>query len=124
MAINVVNVATINGKTAHLAVTDSEQTLLNNAAASGNVLKVNSLMVANVDGSNAANVTVKAYTEDDRGGTGFALVSTVSVPADATLVVIDKNNSIYLEEDMSLGIVASASGDLEAIISYEIISDS
>lgn len=124
MAINVVNVATINGKTTHLAVTDSEQTLLNNAASSGNVLKVNSLMVANVDGTNAADVTVKAYTQDDRGGTGYALVSTVAVPSDATLVVIDKNNSIYLEEDMSLGIVASATGDLEAIISYEIISDS
>lgn len=124
MAINVVNVATINGKTDHLAVTATEQTLLNNAALSGNILKINSLIVANVDGTNSATLTVKTYTEDDRGGTGYALASTVSVPADATLVVIDKNTSIYLEEDMSLGIVAGAAGDLEATISYEIISDS
>jgi len=124
MAINVVNVATINGKTDHLAVTTSEQTLLNNAASSGNILKINSLMVANIDGTDAASVTVKTYTEDDRGGTGYALVSTASVPADATLIVIDKSTSIYLEEDMSIGIVAGSASDLEATISYEIISDS
>jgi len=124
MAINVVNVATINGKTDHLAVTTSEQTLLNNAASSGNILKINSLMVANIDGESSASVTVKTYTEDDRGGTGYALVSTASVPADATLIVIDKSTSIYLEEDMSIGIVAGSASDLEATISYEIISDS
>jgi hypothetical protein len=49
-------------------------------------------------------------------------VSTVSVPADASLVVIDKNTSIYLEEDRSLGATAGAANDLKVIVSYEEIS--
>jgi hypothetical protein len=71
----------------------------NNAASSGKVYKINSIIVANVDGSAAADITIKIFSEDDLGGTGTAIASTISVPADASLVVIDKTTSFYLLED-------------------------
>lgn len=119
---NIVNVSDIRGKTATLALTTSAQTLVNNPASSGKVLKVNVIYVANVDGTDTAQATVSLYSEDDIGGTATALVSTVAVPADATLTVIDKNSSIYLEEDRSIGALASGNSDLVATVSYEEIS--
>lgn len=122
-APNIVNVATITGKTAALALSNTNATtLLNNAASSGKVFKVNMIQVANVDGANACDVTVDFFSQDDRGGTAFSLVSTVSVPADGSLVVLNKSTAIYLEEDRSIGITAGTANDLEVIISYEEIS--
>ena len=122
-APNIVNVATITGKTATLALSGTSVTsLLDNAASSGKVFKVNMIQVANVDGTNACDVTVDFFTQDDRGGTAFSLVNTVSVPADASLIVLDKSTAIYLEEDRSIGVTAGTANDLEVIISYEEIS--
>tara|TARA_S200002703_G_scaffold15916_1_gene13528 strand:+ start:1427 stop:1801 length:375 start_codon:yes stop_codon:yes gene_type:complete len=122
-APNIVNVATITGKTDQVNLTTTSATaVVSNAASSGKVFKVNSLTVANVDGSAAADITISVYSEDDIGGTATELVSTITVPADATLVVIDKNNSIYLEEDMSIGATAGTANDLKVIVSYEEIS--
>lgn len=122
-APNIVNVTTITGKTAVLALGDTNMTVLaNNAASSGKVLKINSIIVANVDGSAAADISVDLFSQDDIGGTGYAIAATIPVPADASLVVIDKNTAIYLEEDRSIGCQASAGGDLEIICSYEEIS--
>lgn len=122
-APNIVNVATITGKTDQVSLTTTSATaVVSNAASSNKVFKVNSLVVANVDGANAADITVAVYSEDDIGGTATELVSTVSVPADSSLVVIDKNTSLYLEEDMSIGATASAANDLKVVVSYEEIS--
>lgn len=120
---NIVNVTSILGETTYAALTTTLNTvLLANSAASGKVYKVNSIMVANVDGTNAADVTVDINTAAGGGGTSYALASTISVPADATLNLIDKNSSFYLMEDKSIIGGASANGDLEIIISYEIIN--
>jgi hypothetical protein len=86
------------------------------------VFKVNSLIVSNVDGTSAAEITIGLYSEDDIGGTATQICSTVSVPADASLVVIDKTTAIYLEEDRSIGATASAANDLKVVCSYEEIS--
>lgn len=122
-APNIVNVATITGKTAvvNLSTTNATQ-VVSNAASSGKVFKINSLIVSNVDGTNAANITVNLYSQDDIGGTATEICSTVAVPADASLVVIDKNSAIYLEEDRSIGAIASAASDLKIVCSYEEIS--
>ena len=120
---NIVNVTSILGETTYAALTTTLTTvLLANSAASGKVYKVNSIMVANVDGTNAADVTVDINTAAGGGGTSYALASTISVPADATLTLIDKNSSFYLMEDKSIVGGASANGDLEIVISYEIIN--
>jgi hypothetical protein len=122
-APNIVNVTTITGKSATVDLTTTSATaVVSNAAASGKVFKINSLVVSNVDGTNAADITISYYSEDDIGGTATQIVSTVSVPADTTLVVIDKNTSIYLEEDRSIGATASAADDLKVLVSYEEIS--
>jgi hypothetical protein len=122
-APNIVNVTTITGKSAVVDLTGTSATLIvENPASSGKVFKINSLVVSNVDGTNAADITVSFFSEDNIGGTATEIVSTVSVPADASLVVIDKNTSIYLEEDRSLGATAGAANDLKVIVSYEEIS--
>ena len=115
-APNIVNVSTITGKTAVMAVTTSATAIVTNSAASGKVFKVNALYVSNVDGTNAAEVNVDLY----RSSTAYHIAKTISVPADATLDIISK--SIYLEEGDSLRITASANSDLEAVCSYEEIS--
>ena len=120
---NIVNVTSILGETTYAALTTTLTTvLLANSAASGKVYKINSIMVANVDGTNAADVTVDINTAAGGGGTSYALASTISVPADATLTLVDKNSSFYLMEDKSIVGGASANGDLEIVISYEIIN--
>ena len=120
---NIVNVTSILGETTYAALTTTLTTvLLANSAASGKVYKINSIMVANVDGTNAADVTVDINTAAGGGGTSYALASTISVPADATLTLVDKNSSFYLMEDKSILGGASANGDLEIVISYEIIN--
>src|SRR5690349_20793223 len=111
-APNIVNVATITAKTVRAALTTSAAAIVNNPASSGKAFKLNTLIVANIDGVNAADVTINHYTQDDIGGTATAIASTISVPADSSIVIIDKNSSIYLEEDMSIGGLASANGDL------------
>jgi stress response protein SCP2 len=115
-APNIVNVATITGKTAVQAVGTSATAIVTNSGSSGKVFKVNALYVSNVDGTNNAEITLDLY----RSTTAYRLANTVVVPADATLDVISK--SIYLEEGDSLRLTANATGDLEAVCSYEEIS--
>lgn len=122
-APNMVNVTSIIGKTATANLTTTNATLVvENAAASGKVLKINSLVVSNVDGTNNASITISYYSEDNIGGTATQIANTVVVPADASLVVIDKSTAIYLEEDRSIGATASAANDLKVVCSYEEIS--
>lgn len=122
-APNIVNVATITGRgPAPIALTTSVAAIVSNPAGSGKVLKINSLYITNVDGTNPAGVTINRYPQDDIGGTGVPLASTITVPADATLLIITKDSSIYIEEDQSIGGIASADGDLVAHISYEELS--
>mgnify|MGYP000961764110 FL=1 len=115
-APNIVNVATITGKTAVQAVGTSAAAIVTNTASSGKVLKVNALYVSNVDGTNNAEITVDLY----RSSTAYHVAKTVVVPADATLDVLSK--AIYLEEGDALRLTANAASDLEAVCSYEEIS--
>jgi hypothetical protein len=115
---NIVNVTNILGKTAVLNVTTAATDIVSNAAASNTVVKVNSLIVANVDGTNAALITASVF----RSSVEYPVAFTISVPADSTIILISKDTTIYLEEGDSLRLTASVNGDLTAICSYEIIS--
>ena len=117
-APNIVNVTTIIGHTDVLAATTTATAIVSNSAASGKVFKINALSIANIDGVNAADITVDLF----RSSVAYRLASTVTVPADATLVVITKDSSIYLEEGDSIRLTASANGDLTGVCSYEEIS--
>jgi len=121
-APNLVSPTTINGKTVQVNLsTTSATSVLSNAASSGKVLKVNALYVANTTAS-PANITINQYSAAALGGTAYPIASTVAVPGNATLVVIDKDAYVYLEENTSLGATAGTGSALQIVCSYEDIS--
>jgi hypothetical protein len=113
---NIVNVTSIYGKTDTFALTTTSANLV--TATANTVFKINSILVTNIDGTSAADVTVSFYD----GTNTRAIGSTISVPADAALNLVDKNSSFYLEENEIISGLASANSDLVCLISYEIIS--
>jgi len=123
-APNIVNVGTITGKTSLNSLTSTSIIkLFDNPASSNKVFKINMIQVSNVDGTNACDVTIRIYDNaTPASGTGYSLVSTASVAADSSLVVLDKNTAIYLEENHSITAQAGTANDLVVIVSYEEIS--
>ena len=119
-APNLVNVSSILGKTMGAALGTSANTDILTCP-SDKVLKINSIIVANVDGSNASSVTVHFY--DNSASARYNIAHTVDVPADATLVVIGKDSPIYLEESDQIEAEAADASPLEIIISYEELDD-
>lgn len=119
---NIISATSILGKIAYdTDIATTASAIVTNSASSGTLVKINSLIIANIDGTNAADIT--ATVRNAAGGTTYStLANTISVPADATLVVVSKDSSIYLEEDMSIWLASSAAGDLSATCSYEVIS--
>lgn len=115
-APNIVNVTAIYGRTAVQSVTTAATAIITNTAASGKVLKVDTLLIANVDGTNAATVNAEVF----RSSTSYYIAYSISVPAGATLDLLNKY--IYLEEGDSLRLTASVNGDLQAVASYEEIN--
>lgn len=117
-APNIRGLSILNGNLSVLNVSTVSSNIIANPVSSNKVLKINSLYISNIDGLVAADITASLL----RGGVGYALVSTVAVPPDASLVAISKDTSIYLEEGDAIRLLASANGDLQAICSYEEIS--
>jgi hypothetical protein len=120
---NIVNVTAIYGNASQTSLTSTSATsLVSNAASSGKVFKINSITVANVDGTAAADITINVYSAAALGGTAFPIVSTISVPADATLIVTDKTTTFYLLENQSIGATAGTANDLVVNASWEEIN--
>lgn len=117
-APNLKNVTAIYGKTARYAVTTTLAAALSNSAASGKVLKVNSVYCANADGTTAANVDLTIYN----GTTDTYIAKTITVPAQATQLLATREAYIYLEEGDSLRAKATAANILQLVIGYEDIS--
>ena len=116
-APNIIGVVTITGKSVIGALGTSTASLLQNSASSNKVFKINTILVSNVDGTNSATAAISLYDGTDR-----YIAKGITVPAGATVVLIDKNSSLYLEENRIIRGDASAAGDLEYIISYEELS--
>ena len=121
-ATNIVGVTTVTGETTYLSCNGSNQVLVDNAADSNYVYRINSIIVANDHGTNAGDITVSITTDANGGGTGYKLASTVNVAADSTLVVLDRASSIYLPENKSI-VVSGTNNTLDVICSYEKIID-
>lgn len=127
---NLTNVNSITGNTTYLTPSGtSAVVLLPNAASSNNVFKINQIVAANVNGSSAVNTTVSIYTNGavaqgsaPSGGTAYPIVSTVSVPAAASLIVVDKTTPIYLMEGTSISVTSGTASGITYSISYEILS--
>jgi hypothetical protein len=121
---NIVNTTSILGFTTMVSIgnTNTSNVIVSNAASSNKVLKINTILAANVDGVNNVDVTVKITNQAAGAGTSFAISNTITVPADSTFVVLGKDSPIYLEENRSIIALASAENDADIICSYEEIS--
>ena len=131
-APNIVNVTTITGVTtfhAGIAVTTGGKgalgitTVVSNAASSGKVLKINSLVAARI--GSTTGVTLQYFNDVNHASAGstVSIGMTLSVPTFSTLALITKDNSVYLEENTALGIFAQpAAGTIDVVCSYEEIS--
>lgn len=118
-APNLSSPTSITGKTTYLDLASTGETdLLVNAASSGKALRVTFLALCNVDGTNDVDATVRIYSAAS-GGTGYEIVSTMIVPADATVTPLGRDLSLWLEEDRRLTVTASAADDLVVVCSYE-----
>ncbi len=126
---NIVNVTSILGTTTYYVPSGtSAVVLVPNAASSGTVFKINQIVVANTTAS-AANATVAIYSNGavaqgsaPSGGTAYPIVSAVSVPANASLIAVDKTTAIYLMEGNSISITSGTGSALTYTISYEVIT--
>ena len=124
-APNIVDVATITGITTWKAGINTEtvgvSVIVTNAASSGKVLKVNSLVATSI--GSTTGVTTKIFNKAAGVGNSVSLGSTMSVPTYSSLAVISKEMSVYLQEDQSIACFAQAGlGVIDVVCSYEDIS--
>ena len=127
---NLLAATTATGTTTYLTPSGTTAVvLLPNAAASGQVFKINQIVAANVNGTNAVDTTVSIYTNGavaqgsaPSGGTAYPIASTIAVPADASLIVVDKTTQIYLQEGTSITVTSGTASGITDSISYEVIS--
>ena len=129
-APNILALNTATGKTTYLTPSATTAVvLLPNAASSGKVFKINQIVAANVNGTNAVDCTVSIYTNGSvaqgsapTSGTAYPIASTISVPADASLIVVDKTTQIYLEENTSIIVTSGTASGITYSVSYEELS--
>jgi len=127
---NLLAATTASGTTTYYTPSGtSAVVLVPNAASSGQVFKINQIVAANVNGTSAVDCTVSIYTNGavaqgsaPSGGTAYPIVSTVSVPADASLIVVDKTTAVYLMEGTSITVTSGTGSGITYSISYEVIS--
>jgi hypothetical protein len=127
---NLLAATTASGTTTYLTPSATTAVVLvPNAASSGQVFKINQIVAANVNGTSAVDVTVAIYTNGavaqgsaPSGGTAYPIASTVSIPADASLIVVDKTSAIYLMEGSSITVTSGTASGITYTISYEVIS--
>ena len=116
-APNILAATSIIGKSAGFDLdTTTTTTLL--TCASEKVYKIKSIIASNNDGTSAVDVTVNF-----NDGTRWTIASTVTVPADSTLVILGKDSPIYLEETFTIEGGASSNNMIDLIIAYEILDD-
>lgn len=129
-APNILGLTTATGKTTYLTPSATTAVvLLPNAASSGKVFKINQIVAANVNGASAVDCTVSVYTNGSvaqgsapTSGTAYPIASTISVPADASLIVVDKTTQIYLEENTSIIVTSGTASGITYSVSYEELS--
>lgn len=115
---NIINVTTINGKTTGSTTSTTLSAVLSNSAASGQVYKVNTIVASNTSPSLTVGIDVAWSDSSD----DYYIVKNIDLPPDTTLLVLDKNSQIYVEESTSIKAKSTAAGVLDLLISYEVVS--
>jgi hypothetical protein len=126
---NIVNVSTIYGTTTYYTPSGTTAVVLvANAAASNTVYKIDNVVAANVT-SASATVTVSIYTNGavsqgsaPSGGTAYPIIYQALVPANASLVIVDKSTAFYLQEGTSISVTSGTANAITFTTSYEAIS--
>ncbi len=118
-APNLLTSTSVTGNVAGQAITTSSTAIVSNASSSGKLYKINSLYVSNINGSASADVTADVYKN---GTTAYRLAYLITVPAKSTINIVAKDITVYLEENDSLRLTASANSYLEGVCSFEVIS--
>lgn len=116
---NIAGVTTILGKTDVAAVGTAATTITTNAVASGKAIKVNTLVVSNTNPSLDVDATVEIYRVSETAA--FSIARTVAIPSDSSLIMIGRDNPIWLNEGDSIRVTASSTF-ANAICSYEELS--
>ena len=118
MALNVANTITITAKTSWSNVTTVTSNVLSNAASSGQIYKINNIMLSNYSVS-----TITSNVIVSRSGTGnFYVVGNISIPLNSLMTVVGKDTQIYLEEGDTLQVNASANSSIHMSVGYELLS--
>jgi len=115
---NLANVSSGYGRMAFQNVANSFANIVVNAAASNTIVKINTLFLSNYDASNVSNITVNIAN----AGITYSVITNVSVPVQSSLIAIDKDSMVYLEEGQYMSLKAHANNHVQAVLSYEIIS--
>lgn len=123
-APNILNLSSIVGVTTMVNIANAEASnvIISNSSSSNSAYRINSIIASNIDGTDAAWVSVKITNSAAGAGTSFPIADTITVPADSTLVVLGKDAPIYLEEDRSIIAIAQNADDICIVASYEVIS--
>lgn len=116
---NIVTTSNIFGKTDVAVAGTSEVSVVSNPSSSGKVFKINTLVVAN---TSAASMSAEVGAMISRGTSDVYIVKALSVPLAASVVVIGRENPIYLNEGDDLVVTCGEEGGAHAICSYEEIS--
>jgi len=82
---------------------------------SSTVLRVTRLDVNNIDGANAADISILRFN----GTNSTAIINTITVPADASLRIYDDYASLAVPEGNDVRAIASAAGDLTFDAEYQ-----
>jgi predicted permease len=119
---NIVNVTSIYGNTSYLIPANTAANLWPALTPSANsVNKINNIVVSNVTAS-AVAVTVAVNSAAGGVGTSYDIAYQVSVPANASLIVVDKTTSIYVGESQSIMVTVGTGSALELTASYETLT--
>ena len=119
---NIVNVTSIYGNTSYLIPsTTAATTWTALTPAVGTVNKIDNIAASNVT-SSAVAVTVSINSATAGGGTAYRIAYQISVPANASLIIVDKTTSFYVGESQSVVVTVGPGSALELTAAYEAIS--
>ena len=127
---NITAVTAIYGKTTYLTPqVATPVVLLANAAGSANTCKINQIVASNIHSTNAINASLWIYTNGAQSqnsvptsGVSHCVANAISVPVNASLILVDKTTAIYLEEGTSIVVSSGTANGITYSLSYELIS--
>ena len=117
-APNLKSLTTVTAKMVTYSCTSSLSSVLANGAASGKVYKINNIRAANIDATSTFSVDATIY----RSSTHTYLANAIAVPVNSALIIVSKEEYLYLEEGDAIYAKGSTAAKIDLTISYEEIS--